>query len=205
MYKTKITLEEALEMESKGEITLVSSYEYDTFHPNAPSWKQNYETLRQKFKNISAEKLLNFLRADIHVEVSNKIDDETYEWYIIHGVRNTIVKDSIKNNIEYIYMLVNPGYPDLVKIGMTERTVVGRVKGINATSTVTEWVPKFALPVEAGTAFRVEQQVHKCFSDLRVDSDQGNEREFFRLDSLTAFDKVREIGSLFQVGNPIIY
>ena len=205
MYKTKISLEEALEMESRGEITLVSSYEYDTFHPNAHVWKQNYETLRQKFKNISAEKILNFLRADIHVEVSNKIDDETYEWYIIHGVRNTIVKDSIKNNIEYIYVLTNPGYPDLVKIGMTERTVVGRVRGINATSTVTEWIPKFALPVEAGTAFRIEQQVHKYFSDFRVSSDQGNEREFFRLDSLTAFDKVREIGSLFQVGNPIIY
>jgi hypothetical protein len=205
MYKTKIPLEEALEMESRGEITLVSSYEHDLFHPNAPVWKQNYEALRQKFRNISAEKLLNFLRVDIHVEVFNKIDDETCEWYILHGVRNTIVKDSIKNNIEYIYVLTNPGYPDLVKIGMTERTVVGRVKGINATSTVTEWIPKFALPVEAGTAFRVEQQVHKHFSDLRITSDQGNEREFFRLDSLTAFDKVREIGSIFQVGNPIIY
>jgi hypothetical protein len=205
MYKTKIPLEEALEMESRGEITLVSSYEYDSFHPNASVWKQNYEALRQKFKNISAEKLLNFLRVDIHVEVFNKIDDETYEWYTLHGVRNNIVKDSIKNNVEYIYVLINPGYPDLVKIGMTERTVVGRVKGINATSTVTEWVPKFALPVEAGTALRVEQHVHKCFSDFRISSDQGNEREFFRLDPFTAFDKVREIGALFQVGNPIIY
>jgi hypothetical protein len=205
MYKTKITLEEALEMESRGEITLVSSYEYDTFHPNAPSWKQNYETLRKKFRNVSAEKLLSFLRADIHVEVSNKIDDGTYEWYLIRGIRNINIKDQIKNNIEYVYILTNPGYPDLVKIGMTERTVVGRVKGINATATVHEWVLKFALPVEAGTALRVEQQLHKYFSDLRVDSDQGNEREFFKLDPLTAFDRLREMGALFQVGNPIVY
>ncbi len=70
---------------------------------------------------------------------------------------------------------------------------------------MTEWVPKFALPVEAGTALRVEQQLHKYFSDLRVNSDQGNEREFFKLDPLTAFDRLREMGALFQVGNPIVY
>jgi hypothetical protein len=40
---------------------------------------------------------------------------------------------------------------------------------------------------------------------VRVTSDQGNEREFFRLDPLTAFDKLREVGALFQAGNPIVY
>ena len=88
---------------------------------------------------------------------------------------------------------------------MTERTVESRVKSINTTSTVTEWVPKFALAVSKGSAFKIEQQMHKLFTNLRINSDQGNEREFFKLDPLTAFDKLREIGALHQVGNPIVY
>jgi hypothetical protein len=127
------------------------------------------------------------------------------EWDFVYGLENIDFQDRIKDNIEYIYVLTNPGYPDLVKIGMTKYTVEGRVRSINRTSTVHEWVPKFALPVSKGNAFRVEQQVHKHFSDKRISSDHGNEREFFQIDPLTAFDKVREIGVLFQVGNPIIY
>jgi len=33
----------------------------------------------------------------------------------------------------------------------------------------------------------------------------GGSREFFEVSPLTAFDKVREIGALFMVGDPIIY
>ena len=115
------------------------------------------------------------------------------------------ILDKNKDNIEYIYILVNPGYPSLVKIGMTIKDVPSRVTSINATATVEEWVPKFALPVEKGTAFYVEQAVHNFFASLRVDSDLGSSREFFTLDPLTAFDKVREIGAVFAVGNPITY
>ena len=88
---------------------------------------------------------------------------------------------------------------------MTEHTVEGRVRSINKTGTVNEWTPKFALPVSKGNALRIEQLVHKYFSDKRVTSNLGNEREFFQIDPLTAFDKVREIGAIFQIGNPIIY
>ena len=101
----------------------------------------------------------------------------------LHRRENGIL-DSTKDDIEYIYVLTNPGYPDLVKIGMTERTVEGRVRSVNRTSTVHEWVPKFALPVSKGNAFRVEQQVHKYFSDKRISSDHGNEREFFQIHPL---------------------
>lgn len=205
MYKTKITLEEALEMESVGEITLFSSYDDISFHPSAPEWKNNYNRFRKLYPNINPEKFFQFLQANIHIEIPYKINDETYEWIIIRGKINKNIQKSIKDNIEYVYILINPGYPNYIKIGMTEKTVEGRVKSINATSTVYEWVPKFALPIEAGMALKIEQQIHKCFAHLRIDSDQGNEREFFRLDPLTAFDKLREIGALFQVGNPIIY
>ena len=127
------------------------------------------------------------------------------EWIYLFGIKNPDIKSKIKDNIEYIYILTNPGEPGIIKIGMTERTVEGRVRSINATSTVTEWVAKFALPVSKGNALKIEQQMHKIYAHLRIDSDQGNEREFFRLDPLTAFDKLREIGSLHQVGEPIVY
>ena len=68
-----------------------------------------------------------------------------------------------------------------------------------------EWVPRFALPVRKGTAYRVEQSVHDFFASVRVSSDQGGSREFFMVPPLAAFDKVREIGALFTVGEPIIY
>jgi len=205
MYKTKIPLEEALDMESKGEIFLVSLHDDILFHPNASTWKQNYELLRKKYRYVNPEKLLTFVKSEMYTEVCSQIDEETYEWFQLHCIKNDNIKQQTKDNIEYIYVLTNPGYPDLVKIGMTERTVGGRVRSINATSTVYEWVAKFALPVEQGTALKVEQYIHKCFDHLRVSSDHGNEREFFRIDPFTAFDKVREIGALYQVGNPITY
>jgi len=46
---------------------------------------------------------------------------------------------------------------------------------------------------------------HKFFASSRISSDKGGSREFFKVDPLTAFDKVREVGALFMVGNPIVY
>jgi hypothetical protein len=74
-----------------------------------------------------------------------------------------------------------------------------------ATATVEEWVPKFALPVRKGKAYEVEQAVHTFFAGQRVNSDHGNSREFFTLSPFTAFDKIREVGALFTVGECIIY
>ena len=199
MYRDKLTLSEALHLESIGEITIVDPSSGQGSHPHSQQWKTNYSTLRSKFRHVDVSKLLTFSRAQYIIEIP--ISES--EWDFVYGIQNLNLKP--KDNIEYIYVLTNPGYPDLVKIGMTERTVEGRVNRINATSTVNEWIPKFALPVSQGNAFRVEQQVHKFFSDKRVSSDLGNEREFFQIDPLTAFDKIREIGALFQAGNPIVY
>jgi hypothetical protein len=104
-----------------------------------------------------------------------------------------------------VYILVNAGHPDIVKIGMITTTVNGRVTSLNASSTVDEWVAKFAICVSKGSAYKVEQAVHSFFASQRVSSDMGGSREFFTIDPLTAFDKVREVGALFMVGNPIVY
>lgn len=210
MYKDKISLTKALSLESLGEITIVdaSPESLPPYPEKGKRWKEAFISLQSKHRHISPEKLLTFLSAKYLIEVSEGVVDQssnTYSWRYLHGIENSKIKEKSKDNIEYVYILVNPGYPSLVKIGMTIKDVQRRATSINATATVEEWVPKFALPVEKGTAFYVEQAVHTFFASQRVSSDQGNSREFFTLDPLTAFDKVREVGALFAIGNPITY
>ena len=199
-----------MSFESLGDITIVdaSPESLSPFGENGKKWKEAFITLQSKYRHISPDKLLNFLSARYLIEVDEGIVDKdanTYSWRYLYGVENTKIKERSIDDIEYVYILVNPGYPDLVKIGMTIHDVNRRVTSINATATVEEWVPKFALPLRKGTAFRVEQAVHTFFASQRVSSDLGNSREFFTLDPFTAFDKVREIGALHRVGDPITY
>jgi hypothetical protein len=210
MYKDKISLSEAMSYELLGDITIVdaSPESLPPFGENGKRWKEAFIKLQSKHRHISPEKLLTFLSAKYLVEIPEGLVNEetnTYSWRFMHGVENKQIEQKTKDNIEYVYVMVNPGYPSLVKIGMTIKDVHRRATSINATATVEEWVPKFALPLEKATAFYVEQAVHNFFASQRVDSDLGNSREFFTLDPLTAFDKIREVGAIFQVGNPITY
>lgn len=210
MFKDKINLKQAKSLLESGDITIVdaSPESLPSLGEEGKQWKENFITLQSKYRHISPDKLLNFLSARYLIEVDEGVvdsDTNTYSWRYLHGIENTKIKEKTVDDIEYVYILVNPGYPDLVKIGMTIHDVNRRVTSINATATVEEWVPKFALPLQKGTAFKVEQAVHTFFASHRVSSDLGNSREFFTLDPFTAFDKVREIGAMFMVGNPIIF
>jgi hypothetical protein len=210
MYRDKINMAQAMSLELIGEITIVdSSPESVLAYPKVgKKWKENFITLQSKHRHISPGKLLDFLSARYLIEVSEgQVDEDsnTFSWRYFHGIENKKIQEKSTDNIEYVYVLVNPAYPSLVKIGMTIHDVHRRVTSINATATVEEWVPKFALPVRKGTAMKVEKAVHKHFSSVRVSSDKGGKREFFTLSPLTAFDKVREVGSLFSVGEPVIY
>lgn len=210
MFKDKISLHTAKQLELTGHITIVdSSPESVTpFGDSGRKWKEAFITLQSKYRHISPGKLLDFLSARYLIEVSEgQVDQDTntFSWRYFHGIENSKIREKSIDDIEYVYVLVNPGYPSLVKVGMTIHDVRRRVTSINATATVEEWVPKFALPVRKGKAFEVERVVHKHFSSVRVSSDKGGSREFFEVSPFTAFDKIREVGALFQVGEPIIY
>ncbi len=201
---------EAMSLELTGEITIVdSSPESVLAYPKVgKKWKEAFIALQSKYRHISPEKLLTFLSAKYLIEVSEGIvdkDTNTYSWRYFHGIENSKIKEKSTDDIEYVYVLVNPGYTSLVKIGMTTHDVPRRVTAINATATVEEWVPKFALPLKKGSALRVEKVVHKHFSPVRVSSDKGGSREFFKVTPFEAFDKIREVGALFTVGECIIY
>ena len=211
MYQETISLEKALELESRGEITIIDLSPKSVTpvpHPHQESWQENYKILRSKHRSVSSNRLISFLMPKYHIEVPlglEKNSDNTFIWRYLHGIENTRVQSLSQDNIEYVYILVNPNYPNLVKIGMTIHDVERRAKGISGTGTVYEWVPKFSLPVRKGKAYELEQNLHKAFAKFRVSSDQGSSREFFELSPLTAFDKLREMGDLFRVGDPIVY
>lgn len=210
MYRDKISMGEAMSLELIGDITIVDCSPKSVLpYPKVgKTWKQNFIKLQSKHRHISPEKLLTFLSAKYLIEVPEGIVDKesnTYSWRYFHGIENKKIQEKSKDNVEYVYVLVNAGYPNVVKIGMTITTVHARVTGLNASSTVDEWVAKFALPLEKGSAYKVEQAVHTYFASQRISSDQGGSREFFEVDPLTAFDKVREIGAMFAVGNPIVF
>ena len=210
MFKDKISLLQAQDLVESGHITIVDASPETTpaFADGGKEWKENFIRLQERHRHIPVNKLLDFLSARYLIEISEGIvdkDSNTYSWRYVHGIENSKIKEKSIDSTEYVYVLVNPGYPNLVKIGMTIHDVPRRVTSINATATVEEWVPKFALPVRKGTAMKVEKAVHKHFSSVRVSSDKGGSREFFKVTPFEAFDKIREVGALFTVGEPIIY
>jgi hypothetical protein len=210
MFKDKISLQQARVLAESGEITIVDASPETTpaFPEGGKEWKENFIRLQERHRHIQAHRLLDFLSARYLIEISEGIvdkDSNTYSWRYVHGIENSKIKEKSTDDIEYVYVLVNPGYTSLVKIGMTIHDVPRRVTAINATATVEEWVPKFALPVRKGTAMKVEKAVHKHFSSVRVSSDKGGSREFFKVTPFEAFDKIREVGALFTVGECIIY
>lgn len=209
MYKQKLDLATATALESQGLITIVdcSSESLQPLEQHGQTWKDNFKTLQTKHRHISPDKLMSFLDAQYTIEVSQQVGTAANQfiWRYLHGIKNSSIQAKNADDVEYVYILVNAGYPNMVKIGMTTNSVEGRVTELNASSTVNEWVAKFAIPVSKGSARKVEQSVHKFFASFRVSSDMGGSREFFTIDCLTAFDKVREVGAMFMVGNPIVY
>ena len=209
MYKDKISLTTARELESIGQVTIIdaSPESLAPIGQEGIQWKQNFKTLQEKNRQISPDKILSFYNAKYSIEIAEDLDKEmgVFSWRYLSGIENSNIACKNTDNIEYVYVLVNAGYPNLVKIGMTTKEVNSRVTSINATGTVDEWVAKFAVPISKGNAMRVEQAVHNRFSDRRVSSDLGNSREFFTIDPFTAIGAIREIAATHMVGDVIIY
>lgn len=207
----KISYDDAIKLQNQGDIILIDisggqlakvDNEYGQL------WKDNFHQVLIKTPHIPINKILEYYSAKYVCElVETKPHGECfqYTWRYLYGIENKQIQNKTSDNTEYVYILVNDGYKHLVKIGMTTSTVEQRINGLNTSGILDEWQPKFAIAVSKGSALKVEQQVHKAFANVRVSSSKGGKREFFEVDCLTAFDKLREIGSLYMVGNPIVY
>lgn len=211
MNQINLPLAKALQMQSLGQITLIdaSPNQLEPIdHIDGLLWKDNFEELLHKVTHVSPERIASFFSAKYRVcipSITTEGESTVHVWRYLHGIPNGNIQDKITDSTEYIYVLVNSHYKGVVKIGMTTNTVEKRVGSINNSGVLDEWQPLFALPVKKGSAYKVEQAVHKFFANVRVDSSGGSSREFFNVTPFQAFDKVREVGATFQVGEPIYF
>ena len=205
MLTDTISFNKALELESKGKLFIFDTGDDLDYHERAREWQDNFLQLRTKARHISSQNIAQHFNARYLIEKTNKINEYTFEWKYLRGIENTSSDRTVEDSIEYVYALINKGYPDLVKIGMTRNTPEHRVNQINGTGTVDLWEVKFALPVRPQCGMKVEHQVHKFFQDKRLHVRHENDREMFKIDIFTAMDKIREIGAIFQAGQPKMF
>lgn len=210
MLVDKITLEQALILERKGEITIYDSGRKNIigYHEREHEWKNNFYHLRTKARTVSREKVPQHFYSRYIIEVNIGCINphtRTFHWKYLRGIENTTNIESKSPEIEYVYVLTNKNHKDLVKIGMTRFSPEKRLEQINSTGVVYSWELKFAFPTSKDAGVKVEKQVHKAFQHLRYHSKNYNDREMFKIDVFQAIDKIREVGVLFQAGSPILY
>jgi len=208
MLTDTITFDKALELEEQGKLLIFDTGDDLSYHSRAKEWQDNFLQLRTKARHILPQNIAEHFNARYLIELNKGCvneDTRTYEWKYLRGIENTSTDKSVEDSIEYVYALTNKGYPDLVKIGMTRNTPEHRVNQINGTGTVDLWEVKFALPVRPQCGMKVEHQVHKYFQDKRLHVKHENDREMFKIDIFTAMDKIREIGAIFQAGQPKMF
>ena len=208
MLTDTITFEKALELEGKGKVLIFDTGDDLDYHKRAGEWQDNFLQLRTKARHVLPQNIAEHFNARYLIELNKGCvneDTRTYEWKYLRGIENTSTDKTVEDSIEYVYALTNKGYPDLVKIGMTRNTPEHRVNQINGTGTVDLWEVKFALPVRPQCGMKVEHQVHKYFQDKRLHVKHENDREMFKIDIFTAMDKIREIGAIFQAGQPKMF
>ena len=205
MLTDTITFDKALELEEQGKLLIFDTGDDLSYHSRAKEWQDNFLQLRTKARHVLPQNIAEHFNARYLIEKREKINEYTFQWKYLRGVENTSNDSTVNDSLEYVYALTNKGYPELVKIGMTRNTPEHRVNQINGTGTVDLWEVKFALPVKPGCGMKVEHQVHKYFQEQRLHVEHENDREMFKIGIFMAMDKIREIGAIFQAGNPIIY
>jgi hypothetical protein len=93
---------------------------------------------------------------------------------------------------EYVYILVNRSIPNMVKIGMTTRSVDERAREINkATGVPTPWIPVYLFKCYASHI--LEHRVHERLSQYRINED----REMFGVTSNMAQQVIEDLGKDF--------
>jgi hypothetical protein len=205
MLTDTITFDKALELEEQGKLLIFDTGDNLSYHSRAKEWQDNFLQLRTKARHVLPQNIAEHFNARYLIEKREKINEYTFQWKYLRGIENTSNDSTVNDSLEYVYALTNKGYPELVKIGMTRNTPEHRVNQINGTGTVDLWEVKFALPVKPGCGMKVEHQVHKYFQEQRLHVQHENDREMFKIGIFMAMDKIREIGAIFQAGNPIIY
>lgn len=93
------------------------------------------------------------------------------------------------NKKGYIYIIQNPLFTDLVKIGMTEKSVSERLSQLNNTSLPEKF--KLIKKFKVDNPYKVEQTVHKILNEYRHTGD----REFFKVPVAKAISTIEKVSN----------
>lgn len=80
----------------------------------------------------------------------------------------------------YVYGVVNPYFPDLIKVGLTKQPIEKRLRSLSSSGTPGRYELRFVFPVRSVHA--AERLAHKALSDYR----ESSSKEFFRIDHSNA-------------------
>lgn len=206
MRRLKITLDQALDLESKNEIFVYFTNQVDLIDMFNPRWYQNWVDLANKYRKIDIGYLLDYLDPEYYIEVQLPYDSETQttNWVYLYGKKqkNKVILDQNSEDGKYVYILTNPIYPNLCKIGKAVNPQK-RVKQINGPGVMSEWILRYALPVVDD--YLVEFLVHKHLSHLRCNNHQGSSREYFEISVKEAIEVIENLGKDFKKGEPCYY
>jgi len=208
MIRDKITLGKAIKLESESILTLYyPSTDYDTL-PDIPyieRYTDNFISYAKEHSRKPVDSLLHLLSPEYEIEVEMPFNEETgtFHWVRLFGkvqqASSAIAEDKHRG---WVYLLTNPAYPELVKIGKAVTPSL-RVKGINGAGTVDEWALRAAMPVSED--YTVENLVHTQLAQYRRDSNQGSSREFFEVPLSLAMKTLLEVSEPFKAGDLILY
>ncbi|HHL19049.1 MAG TPA: GIY-YIG nuclease family protein [Thiothrix sp.] len=87
----------------------------------------------------------------------------------------------------FIYVLSNPAFDGLLKIGFTTRSVKQRAKELYGTGVPDPF--KIEYSKKLANAYKIEQQVHICLRKYR----HKRNREFFKCDLKTAINTINMV------------
>jgi len=205
-----INISQALKMESHGELILYhtnSAQSSLTEFSQFPSWKSNFQELKNKYKKIPRGKLLDFISFDFVIEHKEELmnkEPQQLIWTYMYGNRreSALKLHHSTTKGQYVYILTNEAYPGICKIGKAV-SPISRVKQINGAGIVSEWQLRWALPVSDGYA--LENIVHQNLEVVRMNSFQGSSREFFQISFEEAIQTIENFGEMFKVNEGIYY
>jgi hypothetical protein len=206
MYQDIIQFEEALLLEEKGEIIIYNPNIITSIYSTVKEWRDNWDKLRKTFRKVPIHKLPSFANFEYLIEYKFIEDGDPIKvnWVYMYGqdVSTKVKLDEANSKGKYVYILTNEAYPGICKIGKAV-TPSRRVKQINGAGTVSEWVLRYALPVNDD--YKVENLVHKELESLRRSSFQGSSREFFEIKFEEAIKVIEHLGEDFATSQPIYY
>lgn len=208
MVREILSIEQATELYSESFLTIYfpsTSLSDLPDIPNIQEYTENFVAFAKENKRTSVEHLLSLIAPEYEIEIELPFDPETgtFSWVRLFAAKNPEYKElSEETHRGWVYLLTNPAYPELVKIGKA-LTPSKRITQINNAGVVDEWQLKAAMPVTDD--YKVEALMHKELAKYRRDSNQGSSREFFEVTMSKALQTLLEVSKPFVAGDIKMY